>query len=373
MTTRFLARWSKQRHYAVATGILVAASLIASTKVVGQTRQYVVTELSNEAAAGVPCKLNNFGDIVGRTSSNGKGAPRATLWNHSGAKVKHLGVLAQGDYSSATGINDSGEIAGSSNSAAAILPFIWTARGGLRPLPLLPSDTCGQAVAVNKYGHVAGYSSGPSGSRAVLWIPKIGLQNLGVLPGGTYGRALDLNDSDEIVGFSASPTGDRAVVWTKSGNVRDLGTLPGDFASEALAINNAGDVVGYSEGPDGMRAFLWTKGGGMEELGVLPGGDSSRAIDINDLGEIVGTSTSSSGEHAFIWTKEMGIADLNSPASAAMGVIFIEAHAINRKSQILVMGMSNCGAMMNGATAPPCQICTPAPPSTFLLTPTTGR
>src|SRR5438046_4482516 len=123
MTTRFPPQWFKRRHYTVAIVIMVAASLIASTKVVGQTRQYAVTELSNEDAAGVPCKLNNFGDIVGRASSNGKGAPRATLWNHSGANVKHLGVLAQGDYSSATGINDSGEIAGSSNADTAILPF----------------------------------------------------------------------------------------------------------------------------------------------------------------------------------------------------------------------------------------------------------
>src|SRR5215510_13745589 len=127
MKTRFPPRWFKRRHDTAPILIMVIASLIVATRVVGQTRQYVVTELSNEDAAGVPCKLNNFGDIVGRTSSNGKGAPRATLWNHSGKKVKHLGVLAQGDYSSATGINDSGEIAGSSNAAAAILPFIWTA------------------------------------------------------------------------------------------------------------------------------------------------------------------------------------------------------------------------------------------------------
>jgi probable HAF family extracellular repeat protein len=365
MTTRFPPLWLKRRQYTVAIVIMVTANMIASTRVVGQTRQYAVTELSDQDAAGVPCKLNNFGEIVGRTSGKDEGAPRATLWNHSGAKVKHLGVLARGDYSSAIGINDSGEIAGSSNAATAILPFIWTARGGLQPLPLLPGDTCGQAVAINKHGHVACYSSGPSGSRAILWIPKVGLRNLGVLPGGSYSRVRDLNDSDEIAGVSASPLGDRAVVWTKSGNVRDLGTLPGDSTSEAMAINNAGDVVGYSEGPNGTRAFLWTKGCGMEDLGILPGGTSSRALAINDSGIVVGMSASSSGERAFVWRKQTGILDLNDAGSAAaLGVVLIEAHAINSKGLILAMGKIDHGGM-----APEDQICAPAPPLSFLLTP----
>jgi probable HAF family extracellular repeat protein len=347
---------------------MVAASLIASTKVVGQTRQYAVTELSNEDAAGVPCKLNNFGDIVGRTSSKGEGAPRATLWNHSGAKVKHLGVLAQGDYSSATGINDAGEIGGVSNTATAILPFVWTEKGGLQRLPLLPGDNGGQTIAINKYGHVVYYSSGPNGCRTLLWNRKTGLRNLGTLPGGNSSQAHDLNDSDEVAGVSASPAGDRAVLWTKSGNVRDLGTLPGDLVSEAVAINNAGDVVGYSKGPNGMRAFMWTKGDGMEELGTLPGGNSSRAIAINDAGAVVGSSTTASGDHAFIWKKQTGILDLNDTASAALGVVLIEAHAINRKGQILAMGK-----MAHGMMGSEDQICAPAPPLSFLLTPVASR
>ena len=369
MTIKLFPLRLRKWHFSGAIVVIVTASLIMPSKVVGQTRQYAVTELSNEDAPGVLCKLNNLGEIVGRTSSNGKGAPRATLLNRPQGSVKHLGVLPGGDYSSATGINDSGEIAGSSNAATAIIPFIWTARDGLRPLPLLPGDTCGQAVAINKHGHVVCYSSGPNGSRAILWIPKIGLQNLGILSGGNYSNARDLNDFDEIAGVSASPVGDRAVVWTKNGNVRDLGTLPGDSASEAVAINNAGDVVGYSEGPSGIRAFLWTKGGGMEDLGILPGGNSSRALAINDSGTVVGTSASASGEHAFVWRKQTGILDLNNAASAtALGVVFVEAHAINAKGVILAMGKIDHGDM-----APEDQICAPAPPLRFLLTPIASR
>ena len=159
--------------------------------------------------------------------------------------------------------------------------------------------------------------------------------------------------------------GDRAVVWTKSGNVRDLGTLPGDSASEAVAINNAGDVVGYSEGPSGMRAFLWTKGGGMEDLGILPGGTSSRALDINDSGTVVGSSSSSSGDRAFVWNKQTGVVDLNNVAPvAALSAVLVEAHAINSKGEILAMGKMNHSDMTSGD-----DVCAPAPPLSFLLTP----
>ena len=84
---------------------------------------------------------------------------------------------------------------------------------------------------------------------------------------------------------------------------------------EAAATNNNGDVAG---------------------VGVLPGGNSSRAVDINELGQVVGTSTSAAGEHAFSWTKQTGIADLNSADSATLGFVFVEAHAVNARGQIVV-------------------------------------
>ena len=111
----------------------------------------------------------------------------------------------------------------------------------------------------------------------------------------------------------------------------------------------------------------------MQELGVLPGGYSSQAFDINDSNEIVGTSTSSSGERAFIWTKQAGMIDLNSASSADLGVVFIEAHAINSKGEILVMGRTTHEPGMMGDTAPSePPICAPAPPSSFILTPVTA-
>jgi len=192
------------------------------------------------------------------------------------------------------------------------------------------------------------------------------VHNLGVLPGGNYSTACDINDLDEIAGTSASAAGARAVLWPKTGKVHDLGTLPGDTSSAASAINNHGDVVGCSKGPRGMHAFLWTQASGMQDLGVLPGGNSSRALGINDKGAVVGSSTSSPGLRAFIWTKQGGMSDLNSAVSPTSGVMFVQAHAINNRGQVLVMGSAMHESNGSGKAAPQCA---PAPPLSFLLTP----
>jgi probable HAF family extracellular repeat protein len=344
--------------------IAVTAGVVTLRETFGETTAYTVSELS---ATGVPCRLNNFGDVAGRAGDSPSGETRATMWNHGRLRPENLDNLGGGEYSSASSINDAGEIAGAANIANSIVPFVWTPTSGLQRIPLLPGDNCGQALGINKYGHVTGYSSGPNGRKAFLWMQSASARNLGVLPGGNYSSACDINDRDEVSGTSASAAGDRAVLWTTTGNVRDLGTLPGGTSSEASAINNNGDVVGYSKGPRGMRAFLWTKATGMQDLGVLPGGDSSRALGINDMQAVVGSSTSALGDRSFIWRKEAGMRDLNSAASVTSGVVFVEADAINDTGQILVMGSSAMhGSHGSGEAAPQCA---PAPPSSFLLTP----
>jgi probable HAF family extracellular repeat protein len=334
-------------------------------EIFGQMTVYTVSELS---AGGVPSRLNNLGDVAGKAGDSSSGETGAAVWNRRGLRPTNLGKLGGGEYSSAADINDTGEATGAANIAKSIVPFVWTPRGGLGRIPLLPGDNCGQAFGINKYGHVVGYSSGPNGMKAFLWTRSVGVRNLGVLPGGNQSRACDINDFDEVAGTSASAAGERAVLWTKT-SIRDLGTLPGDTSSEAGAINNNGDVVGYSNGPRGMRAFLWTKSTGMQDLGVLPGGNSSRALDINDVDAVVGSSTSSSGDRAFVWTKEAGMKDLNNLASVTSGVVFVEAHAINNTGQILVMGGATHESSGSGHAA---LGCAPAPPSSFLLTPSSN-
>ncbi len=363
MNMRFAQLSLRKWNHPVGMAAFVAVSFFVPMNTRGQTQGYIVRQLSSDDAAGVPCKLNNLGDVAGRAGDAFSGAIRATIWSRSGLHSKHLGnFFGGGEYSSAFGINDAGEVTGATNSANSIVPFLWTATGSIRRIPLLRGHKSGQAFAVNKSGHVTGYSSGPNGRRAFLWTRKGSARDLGILPGGTYSSASDINDLDEVAGTSGSVAGDRAVLWTKTGSLRDLGTLPGDTSSEANATNNNGDIVGSSKGPHGMRAFLWTQAVGMQDLGVLPGGNSSCALAISNLGEVVGNSTTTSGDRAFIWTKATGMMDLNNATSADLGIVFFEAHSINDKGQIIAMG--------GPITSVGHEECAPAPPATFLLTPT---
>src|SRR6266699_342803 len=122
--------------------LAVTAGVVNVRQTFGQTNEYTVLELS----AGIPSRLNNFGDVAGRGADSSSGETQATIWNHGHFKQpKHLGKLHGGEYSSASGINDAGEVAGAANTAESIVPFVWTPTDGLRQVPLLPGDNCGQA------------------------------------------------------------------------------------------------------------------------------------------------------------------------------------------------------------------------------------
>jgi probable HAF family extracellular repeat protein len=355
----------------IITLLVAVGELVCTRSAMAQTAGYTVVELPGIDDGGqVACALNNVGDVVGRAGSLGKAETRATVWQHNVSQPKLLTGLFADEFGSARGINDTQQVVGASNTDVSLVPFVWTAAGGVQRVPMLAGDNGGQAFSVNKYGDVVGYSSGPRGARAFLWTRGVGLRDLGVLPGGTDSTARDLNNLSEVVGTSSSPAGNRAVRWTKAGDLQDLGTLPGDTSSEATAISNSGVVVGYSSGPRGTRAFRWTKTTGMQDLGMLPGASSSRALDVSEAGAVVGSCSGSSTERAFIWTAEGGMKDLNDLVSATLGVGLLEAHAINNKGQILAMGVDQhhgiSGVVVDGKEHSDCAA---GPQAAFLLTP----
>jgi len=159
-------RRNKINMASVVTVILaVTAGVVTLRETLGETNAYTVSELS---AGGVPCRLNNLGDVAGKAGDSPSGETRAIIWNHGSLRPTNLGNLGGDEYSSASGINDAGEVAGAANTAKSIVPFVPTPTGGLRRVPLLPGDNCGQAFGINKYGHVAGLFSGVPLARELL-------------------------------------------------------------------------------------------------------------------------------------------------------------------------------------------------------------
>ena len=103
--------------------VAVTAGVVTFRETFGETTAYTVSELSGAGDAGrVPCRLNNLGDVAGRAGDSPSGETRATIWNRASLRPTNLGNLGGGEYSSASGINDTGEVAGAANIAKSDAP-----------------------------------------------------------------------------------------------------------------------------------------------------------------------------------------------------------------------------------------------------------
>ncbi len=223
-----------------------------------------------------------------------------------------LGALG-GRSSVATGINERGEIIGTSRTATGTTHgFVW-AKGRMTDLGTLPGWADSAPVGINDHGQVVGWSSNETGgtwigskARAFLW-QNGRMTDLGTVRGYRYAWPSAVNDRGQVVGQSAGAHDHksllRAFLWQR-GTMTDLGTcIWHGEVSAAAAINARGEVAGYcSVKGRHNHAFLW-RNGKLSDLGTL-GGLASAASAINDRGQIVGWSRTAARQgHVFLWEK----------------------------------------------------------------------
>jgi probable HAF family extracellular repeat protein len=121
--------------------------------------------------------INEAGQVVGVANSdvndaNGFPYKHAFLWE-SGAMVD-LGT-SDGTSSQPTAINDVGVVVGAVLDARKLpTAFVWQA-GTMTEIGTLPGGTQSVALAVNERGQIAGWSTTAAGVKhAVLWTPVTG-------------------------------------------------------------------------------------------------------------------------------------------------------------------------------------------------------
>ena len=279
--------------------------------------------------------------------------------------VTDLGGLG-GTFTSVNGINNTGQVVGSSNLPGDVITHAFRTAPNQ---PVKPGDDLGTlggansvGSAINNTGQVAGRSDtadvGPFGStvsrafRADPGLPMVGLGTLAPL-GGVNGfnnsGANGINDAGRVAGFATVPfvcsSVSHAFLTSPNSPINpafdNLGTLVSNCrSSTAFGVNSSGMTVGDSATnvltgvPN--HAFRHTFLGGMVDLGTL-GGRDSVAYAVNDLGEIVGQSQVPSdlvnnpfnSPHAFLSQGNVAMRDLGT-----LGGTYSSARAINRRSPL---------------------------------------
>ena len=205
--------------------------------------------------------MNERGQIVGSAYNGSNGLAgdgyyaRAWLWENG--TMRALGVLGSYpcpyepqewcDSSSATDINELGQIVGASSDSTGKLRAVLWENDAMRELGV-PSDES-SAFLINDQGQVAGHGwSSNTGSivTAFVWSGGV-LRELGSLGGGNT-RVAGINESGRVAGVSRTATGEQHVfVWSEQQGMVDLGTGPHGFNTAwAVGINDRGDIIGYT-------------------------------------------------------------------------------------------------------------------------------
>jgi probable HAF family extracellular repeat protein len=209
--------------------------------------------------------------------------------------------------SSATGINDAGDIVGSYSTGGPSQAYVWH-KGKLRTLGFLPGDDMSLAMGINHKGQITGGSVNGMRGEFRAFLYQGGKMTVAAAMKGRdiFGNAI--NDGGDIAGVSyQAPSRSSSRAFVRSGGiVKQFGPLKGDKHCAARDINSSGQVVGSSDRVDTNASyssrvtstgFIYTDGRllDLNSLVVALGWKITSAAGINDRGQIAATALNSSG------------------------------------------------------------------------------
>jgi probable HAF family extracellular repeat protein len=287
--------------------------------------------------------INNRGQVVGSSVTAASEVTQAFLWEDG--VMRAVGP----PFSSATDINDGGQIVGAAwDGVIGYVAMLWQDGQSIALERLPGTQDCG-ATSINRHGVIVGYCLLPNHefaeSIAVRWVDGVaqaiigaeisafpsGISDTGVVVGNAFppdsnpfaivwhDGALDrlddlsgfhfvlangINRHDDIVGYGFGPvSAPQALVWDGRTTI-GLPAPESGAVSAAYAINNHGDVAGLSFGGGQAVPVVWRRERPIR-LGTLPGYDSVPTA-IDDHGDVVGDATLPSNRsipRAVLWPR----------------------------------------------------------------------
>jgi len=282
--------------------------------------------------------INNNGDVVGWSSTNGVYSTHAFLY--SGGVMQDLAPFFQASgYSQAYGINDNGQVVGYCPDANGTAHAFLYKQGSVNYISQTPTawhDT--RAYGINNSGCVV--VRDVTSSWAFTWSSNGNIASvISNLQSPWQSTGYAINDAGVAVGYLYNPfTGDKHAFFSSAIDLSSL--LPSGSKSQANAINNNGQAVGQFSVSGGTHSFLYSAGV-MQDIGMPLGWSSCQAEGINDYGQIVGSGndTNYTFLDAFLYNSDGSITDLNSLIDPTSGWIIQDAKAINNHGQIVGFGM----------------------------------
>lgn len=317
------------------SAVLVSAATIVSSPATAATA-YTITDLGTLGGDWTRARgINDAGQIVG-TSALSTAGSRAFRWE--GGLMTSIGSIG-GLSSDGLGISDDGWVVGSAQRSDSWPEAYWWAGTDPHPIGTL-GGLWSEAYAINDAHQIVGRSLDPTGQvEAFLWEGGT-MQPLGSLGPNTFSDAYGINDAGVVVGESGTADGPVHAFSYFDGVMTDLGTPSPNFAgSFARDINNAGTIVGgvWVEGsPYAVHPFIRTADGSWDVVTEVIG----YAEAVNENGAIVGSHFDNHPERAFLYQGGV-FTDLNTVIPATEGWELSVAYDINDRGQIVGEGFHN--------------------------------
>jgi hypothetical protein len=208
-----------------------------------------------------------------------------------------VGLSAPGATStSATAINDSGQVVGSAVVDGSYYGFMYSGgSGGAYTMLSVPGSTLTTPNAINAAGQIVGiFTNGAVAS----FLYSGGVYTTINVPGSGRTDARAINTQGEIAGDFR--IGSENYGFFYSGGAYTTIHVPGSTFTSITGLNSTGEVIGYYHAADGVNHGFYYAGGVYTTLS-LPGVDSLIPEGINSLGQIVGQTRYGGTPAGFIY------------------------------------------------------------------------